>query len=91
MRLHTTLRDVTIESFEIVGAYDDEAPLVWPVPKNIEYLGGYTRDEEKNRPVYFCNVINTTTNYCLDTVYQLTKEELDAKHAAEAAAESAAE
>lgn len=44
-----------------------------------EYLGGFTRDEEKNRPIYFCNVINTTTNYCLDTVYQSTKEELDAK------------
>jgi len=43
VRLHTTLRDVIIESVEIVGAYDDEAPLVWPTPKNIEYLGGFTK------------------------------------------------
>ena len=44
-----------------------------------EYLGGFTRDEIKNRPVYFCNVINTTTNYCLDRLYELSLADIDAK------------
>lgn len=42
-----------------------------------EYLGGFTRDEVRNRPVYFCNVINASTSFCLDTLYKLTKEEID--------------
>ena len=42
-----------------------------------EYLGGFTRDEVKNRPVYFCNVINTTTSFCLDTLYTRKREEID--------------
>jgi len=43
LRLHTELADVTVESVEILGAYDDEKPLVWPVPKNIEFLSGFTK------------------------------------------------
>lgn len=42
-----------------------------------EYLGGFTRDEVRNRPVYFCNVINASTSFCLDTLYKLTREEMD--------------
>ena len=43
VRLHTALLDVTLEKIEILGAYDDEKPLVWPVPKNIEFLGGFVK------------------------------------------------
>ena len=42
-----------------------------------EYLGGFTRDEVGNRPIYFCNVINTSTSFCLDTLYKLTRAEID--------------
>ena len=50
-RLHTTLKDVAISGIEILGAYDDEKPLVWPTPKNIEYLGGFV----KIKDVISCN------------------------------------
>ena len=43
LRLHTELCDVTVGAVEILGAYDDEMPLVWPVPKNIEFLGGFSK------------------------------------------------
>ena len=43
LRLHTELADVTVNDIEILGAYDDEKPLVWPVPKNIEILGGFAK------------------------------------------------
>ena len=42
-RLHTTLKDVTLSGMEILGAYDDEKPLVWPTPKNTEFLGGFVK------------------------------------------------
>lgn len=37
LRLHTTLRDVTLSDIEILGAHDDGKPLIWPAPKSIEY------------------------------------------------------
>jgi hexosaminidase len=43
VRFYTWLRDLKINSVEILGAQDDEAPLVWPTPKSIEYLGGYVK------------------------------------------------
>lgn len=43
LRLYTTLSDVSLSNVEILGAYDDENPLVWPTPKSIEYLGGFVK------------------------------------------------
>ena len=43
VRFYTWLRDLKITSIEILGAEDDENPLVWPTPKSIEYLGGYAK------------------------------------------------
>jgi hypothetical protein len=43
LRFYTSLMDLSLYSVEILGAYDDEKPLVWPTPKNIEYLGGFSK------------------------------------------------
>lgn len=43
LRLHTALRDVQLSSLEILGAYDDGKPVVWPTPKSIEYGDGHTK------------------------------------------------
>ncbi len=40
VRLETDLRDLTIESVEILGASDDGNPMVYPTPKAIEFLEG---------------------------------------------------
>ena len=40
IRVYTWIRNVTIQNIEILGAYDDKNPLVWPTPKSITYLGG---------------------------------------------------
>ena len=43
VRLHTSLLDITLSGIEILGAYDDERPLVYPTPKSIEYLDGFVK------------------------------------------------
>lgn len=43
LRLHTNFETVTVGIPEILGAYDDEKPIVWPTPKSIETLGGFTK------------------------------------------------
>ena len=32
-----------IKNIEILGAYDDEKPLIWPTPKSIAFLGKVAR------------------------------------------------
>lgn len=43
VRLHTSLQNLTLNGIEILGAYDDEKPIIWPTPKNVEYLGGFAK------------------------------------------------
>ncbi len=43
VRLHTALLDLTFSGVEILGAYDDECPLVYPTPKAIEFLDGFVK------------------------------------------------
>ena len=43
LRLHTSLANVTVGEIEILGAYDDGNPIVWPTPKSIEYIGGFSK------------------------------------------------
>ena len=43
VRLYTYLKDITLESIEILGAREDGEPLVYPTPKSIEYLGGFVK------------------------------------------------
>ena len=43
IRLYTWIRNVIIKNIEILGAYDDENPLIWPTPKSIAFLGRVAR------------------------------------------------
>lgn len=43
LRLYTDVVDLSVSELCILGAYDDEKPLVWPTPKNMEALGGYAK------------------------------------------------
>jgi len=43
VRFYNDLKNLTVNSIEILGAHDDGKPLVWPTPKNIEYLDGYVK------------------------------------------------
>ena len=43
VRLHTSLKTVKVYSIEILGAKDDGEPLVYPTPKAISFLSGYTK------------------------------------------------
>lgn len=46
LRLYGEFADINLYSLDILGAYDDEKPLVWPTPKNIKALGGYVKIKE---------------------------------------------
>lgn len=46
LRLYADMVDVTLRDLDILGAYDDEAPLVYPTPKSIDALGGRVRIKE---------------------------------------------
>ena len=43
VRLHTWLLNLTLSGVQILGAYDDERPLVYPTPKAIEFPGGFVK------------------------------------------------
>lgn len=43
LRLYTDLVELSVSELTILGAYDDERPLVYPTPKNMTALGGYVK------------------------------------------------
>ena len=46
LRLYVDLADLSVSELCILGAYDDEKPLVWPTPKNMVALGGRVKIKE---------------------------------------------
>ena len=35
VRIHTDFKDLELKSIEVLGAYDNDAPLIWPSPKKL--------------------------------------------------------
>ncbi|MBE6643861.1 MAG: hypothetical protein E7612_00620 [Ruminococcaceae bacterium] len=42
-RFYNNLKNLTVNSIELLGAHDDGNPLVYPTPKSIEYLDGFAK------------------------------------------------
>ena len=43
LRLYADVVDLSVSELCVLGAYDDEKPLLWPTPKNMEAIGGYVK------------------------------------------------